>query len=306
VPVRLHPLFDEPAARPFAAMTYPHHVPDLLSASATGPIVAVAATDDAPAGLALAKLDGPEAALLSVLVRADLRRTGVGAALLGAIEDRVRELGATELVGVYPLGKDATPAVEALLARCGWGPAVPRMGLFTFGPTVPPGLLNLAWVRESPLPAGFAVVPWGALSEAEQRGVGALVKSDGLPAFADPFRTADEIDPRYSLALTLAGRVVGWLIVHRVTPTAVRVAILYADPRVVPPGLGRQVAGHFARMWAADSAAGKPSAVAWIVEGDNPFLRVCAGRMLRGMPFRLTRTVQRRKNVAAVAGRTMP
>lgn len=278
-------------------MTYPHHVPDLLAASAAGPTVAVAASDDRPAGLALAKLDGRDATLISVLVRHDLRRTGVARSLLTRVEEGVRELGAAELAGVFPLGKESTPAVEALLTRAGWEPAVPRMGLFTFGPAVPSGFLELSWVRESPLLPGFAVVPWGALSEAERREVSAFVAADGLPPFADPFRTADDIDPRYSLALTLGGRVVGWLIVHRVSPAAVRVAILYADPRVVPPGVGRQVAGQFGRMWAADAAAGKPTAITWIVEGDNPFLRVCAGRMLRGMPFTLTRTVRRRKNL---------
>lgn len=293
--VTLTLLVDEAAARPFAAMTYPHHLPDLLRASASGPVVAVGATDDSPCGLALAKLDGSTATLISVLVRSDHRRAGVGTALIAAVEAQARALGATELDGVYPLGKEATPAVEALLDKSGWGPAVPRMGLFTFGPAVPPGFLGLSWVTESPLPEGFTVVPWGALTEAEQRGVSEFVKADGLPSFADPYSHPEEIDPRYSLALTRAGRVVGWLIVHRVNPSTVRVAILYADPRAVPPGVGRQVAGHFGRMWAADNAAGRPSSIVWIVEGDNPFLRVCAGRMLRGMPFALTRTVRRRK-----------
>lgn len=297
MPATLTLLVDEAAARPFAAMTYPHHAPDLLRASATGPVVAVGASDDSPCGLALAKLDGRTLTLLSVLVRSDHRRTGVGAGLLAAVEGRARALGATELDGVYPLGKDATPAVEALLDRAGWGSAVPRMGLFTFGPQVPPGFLDVSWVVESPLPEGFAVVPWGSLTGAEQKGVSALVKADGLPSFADPYSHPEEIDPRYSLALTLAGRVVGWLIVHRVNPTVVRVAILYADARVVPPGVGRQVAGHFGRTWASDAAAGMPSSIVWIVEGDNPFLRVCAGRMLRGLPFTLTRTVRRRKQL---------
>jgi hypothetical protein len=278
-------------------MTYPHYAPTLLSATTDGPVVALGATDDEhqPCGLALAKLDGAEAVLLSVLVRPDCRRAGLGTSLVREIEARVRDRGATELSGIYPLGKDATPAVERVLTKCGWGGAVPRMGLFTFGPAVPPGLLDLSWIVESPLPDGFAVVPWGELTDTQKRGISAFVKADGLPPFADPFVCSDEIDPRYSLVLTLAGRIVGWLIVHRVSPTAVRVAILYADPRVVPPGLGRQVAGQFGRLWAADAGAGKPCTVAWVVEGDNPFLRVCAGRMLRSMPFTLTRTVRRRK-----------
>ncbi|HUR53373.1 MAG TPA: GNAT family N-acetyltransferase [Gemmataceae bacterium] len=299
MPARLLPIADEAAARPFAAMTYPYYAPDLLAASADGPVVAVGATDDdrRPCGLALAKVTGTDAALLSVLVQPDRRRAGLGTELVRAVEERVRERGAAELSGIYPLGKDATPAVERVLTKCGWGEAVPRMGLFTFGPVIPPGFLELSWVVESPLPEGFAVAPWGELTDAQRKGISEFVKADGLPAFADPFACPDEIDPRYSLVLTLAGRIVGWLIVHRVSPTAVRVAVLYADPRAVPPGLGRQVAGRFGRMWAADAAAGKPSVVTWIVEGDNPFLRVCAGRMLRGMPFTLTRTVRRRKRL---------
>ena len=66
---------------------------------------------------------------------------------------------------------------------------------------------------------------------------------------------------------------------------------------MVPSGLGRQVAGQFGRMWAADAAAGAPHTLTWIIEGANPFLRVCAGRMLRGMPVTLTRTVRRRKQL---------
>jgi hypothetical protein len=256
-------------------------------------VVAWGAVADAPCGLALAQLDGTEATLLSVSVIPEQRQQGFATRLLQSLEVRLRELGATTLTGTYPLGKPTTPAVERLLSRAGWGEAKPRMGLFTMGPAVPPGFLDLVWVKDTPFPDGYTVRTWGVLTPAERHAISTQVKAEQHPPFTDPFACTDEIDPRYSLILEHDGRVVGWLIVHRVSPTTVRVAILYADSRVVPPGVGRQLAGVFARMWAADP----PQLLTWIIEGENPFLRVCAGRMLRGMPFTLVRTVRRTKRL---------
>ena len=48
-----------------------------------------------------------------------------------------------------------------------------ELNLFTFGPAVPPGFLALSWVVPSPVPDGFAVRPWGELTDAERAGVSA-------------------------------------------------------------------------------------------------------------------------------------
>src|SRR5262245_33623251 len=116
----LTPLADRAAPTPLAGMTYPHYASNLLSDERGGPVVSDGATDPHPSGLVLARLSAAaEATLLSVLVKAPHRKQGIGTALVQAAEQLLRERGATVGSGTYPSGKESTPAVERVLAKCG-------------------------------------------------------------------------------------------------------------------------------------------------------------------------------------------
>jgi hypothetical protein len=83
-----------------------------------------------------------------------------------------------------------------------------------------------------------------------------------------------------------------------VSDAVIRTAILYADKRAVPPGVGLVFLGRTVRAVAADEDAGRPVTTTWVIEADNPFIRVCEGRMLRGVPHTLTRTARSEKSLA--------
>lgn len=283
MPVELTPLADRAAAIPFAGMTYPHFVPALLGVTPDGPAIAIGATDPEPCGLVLAQLQGSSAVVRSVLVKATHRKRGIGTELLKAAEDAARARGATELSGTYPAGKDATPAVERVLAKCGWDAPEPSMYLYTLPIETASAPRTALWLQPREWPAGFELVhlpevPREALDEVARR-----VESGEVPAIVSPFMDPDLIAPDLSFALIGGGRMAAWAVIHRVNGVY-RCTALYADPKAVPPGVGLQLLGRTYWQWLELVDGGDTSPVSFGIHAANPFLRVFQRRVLPSMP----------------------
>lgn len=291
-------LTDRGAALPFATMTYPHFIPDLLSVTPDGQFLAVgAARDGQPCGLAFAELTKGEGFLHSVLVRPEHRNTGTGTALVAAMEDRLRQSGARGVYGTYPEEAPGAPAVARMLAKCGWDPPAPRMSLFTLGPDGAP-FRTAPWFAARPLPDGYAIVPWVDLTPADHAAIADQVAAGKHMRFVDPTAYSGELVTRYSSALTSGGRVVGWLIGHRIGENAYRSSMLYVDPKNTPPGIGHYLLGHVLRMWSADADAGMRTTLSWGIDAQNPFLRVFRRKIAAYAPSLVeTRTVRSYKRL---------
>lgn len=281
--VELTPLTDRTAAVPFAGMTYPHYIPTLLGVTPDGPVVAIGATDRDPCGLVLAELHGDHAQLRSVLVKATHRNRGIGSMLVTAVEASLRARGAAGVSGTYPAGKDATPAVERTLAKCGWDAPQPSMYLFTLPIETAAAPRTAAWLQPREWPTGFDLVRWPdvppeAFDEAALR-----VESGEVPAIVSPFLDPDAIVPEYSFALMSGGRMAAWSVIHRVNGVY-RCTALYADPKAVPPGVGIQLLGRTYWQWLGLVDGGDRSPVSFGIHAANPFLRVFQRRVLPSMP----------------------
>jgi GNAT superfamily N-acetyltransferase len=285
-------LTERATAIPFAGMTYPHYLPHLLGVTPDGPVIAVGADISGPCGLVLARVSDGEGEVLSVLVRAEHRNKGIGTALVEAIEDRLRERGAAIVHGTYPTGKESTPAVERVLAKRGWDSPQPRMALFSIGPDVPPPIRTAPWFRPISLPEGFTLVNWTELSAAAKDTVARRVESGEVPLFVNPLVEEGKLDPRFSLGLLLHGEIVGWVIVHRTAEKVIRITGLYADSRVVPPGLGRSLLGEMLYRFIAVLDGGEQLVANWGIATANPFYRVYTRSILKYIPgYALTLTM---------------
>ena len=229
------------------AMTYPayRHLlslepqarhPELGEVRLVQPFGFRAVTGGRTVGLALA--EGPqagdparEAQLLSVYVRPEDRGRGIGASLVAAVEGAARGLGLTEVGAVYTTGKPGIRWMERILARRGWERPVPASLVVRFAPHK--GLESPAFGPALPrFQQGLEVFPWHQLTAAQEA---EMQRSNQERRWIEPALEPWKFDrlqlDSSSVGALHEGRVVGWVLNHRVMPGAVRfsASFMHAD-----------------------------------------------------------------------------
>jgi ribosomal protein S18 acetylase RimI-like enzyme len=204
-------------------LTFPLFRPRLCDPRRSAGLIAIGAPGPAgPVGLALAELPpgGGAAELLSVYVRPDQRRRGLGMALLRHLEEELHGRRCPAIHGTYMTSLPAAAAVEGLLAKGGWAPSARRM-LFLHA-RVEDGLAG-PWVKAYRLRDGDEIFPWAGLTAAER---GAILRqqaeSPWYPESLSPFQEEGMVDAATSVGIRRRGEVVAWMITHRLAPDLVR------------------------------------------------------------------------------------
>jgi GNAT superfamily N-acetyltransferase len=222
-----------PVYRHFLALRPAPRHPEQGDDQPVEPIGVVARVDGAVVGLALAELPigdtgdpdrGPE--VLSVFVRKEDRNRGIATALLAELQARVAGRGFGELKAVYMGGRPANAALERVLAKCGWSAPAVRTVTLRF---TPQGARNCPWYGRARLSKGDEIFPWTELRPEEREEIRRTqAAAIWIPPGLEPWRhDAHGFDPVSSLGLRHGGRVVGWVINHRVSPTTVRFTCSY-------------------------------------------------------------------------------
>lgn len=221
----------------------PRH-PELGDEVAVAPFGFVALENGRPLGLALAEVAQvaePEAQLLSVFVESGARRRGLATALVDAVEQSARERGAKEISAIYTTGKPSIGFMEQVFTRRGW--QAPQ-AISTSVRFKPDEALKSPAFDEGRLRAyarGLEIFPWSEVTAEELE---EMRRSDAEKRWIERGLSAlqykvDEVDPS-SVGARYKGRVVGWVINHRVIPDVVRWTVAYMRPdlsrraRVVP------------------------------------------------------------------------
>jgi GNAT superfamily N-acetyltransferase len=274
----------------FRLCTFPACEPLLHAASgAQGPIaIGLETADGAAAGLALASVDADGAAMLaSFFVQPSWRGRGFGRLLHHAFVEGCRARGVHHVTAVYMSGQASTPALEALLAQGGW--SAPEASMLVVHASLD-SIRHAPWIRAYPLPEGMEIVRWLDVTAAERE---ALIAWDARePWIAPDLRPFDheaDCEPHTSLALKRQGRVVGWVINHRVSDV-LRYTCSFMHPRL--QRLGRIVLLYneaVARMPAAGFSTGM-----WTVPMQHPAMVAFARRSMAPYATRFceTRRVQ--------------
>ena len=210
----------------YAGFTFPYFAAQ-LSALAPPNVVALALEDAGePAGLGLARVEpaAGTADVLSLFVAAPHRGQGWGTRLLAGLETAVRAAGARQIRVVYVAGA-GTPALEAVLRKCGWEPPVVRMILCK---TDAAHILHAPWIKSARLGPGLEMFPWRELPPEMRAWIQAREGTPGWhPPTLSPFKDEPYYDPETSLGLRSHGELAGWVITHRVIPGSLRYTTVF-------------------------------------------------------------------------------
>ena len=210
----------------------PRH-PELGEVRAIQPFAFVARRAGRSVGLALADAplerdDQAPPQLLSVFVRPEERRQGVGTALVAAVEEAARERGFKELAAVYTTGKPAIEWLDRIFSRQGWQPPEPGSLTVSFRPR---NALASPAFEERLLRAyarGLEIFPWSELTAEEEE---EMRRSNQERCWIEPSLEPWQFDPgrldSSSVGARYRRRVVGWVINHRIVPGLVRFSVSY-------------------------------------------------------------------------------
>lgn len=160
--------------------------------------------------------------ILSLFVAPEWRNAGVATGLVEAVERALRKAGFDRLKAVWMTGRPSIPVVERILEKRGWPAAVTRTISVRF---TPEEAARTPWFQRVKLPAGkFEIFPWSALTPGERDDI--RRSHEGEPWIAKGLEPWDSdsygFDPISSLGLRYEGRVVGWVINHRMSDDCVR------------------------------------------------------------------------------------
>jgi GNAT superfamily N-acetyltransferase len=223
------------AAQRFAAMTFPsyRHLlslqpsvrhPNENQPRTIQPFAIGATVEGRPAGLLIGELpvadnDPPE--ILSLFVDASHRRQGVATALVRAAEQEASRFGAGEIAAVYMTGKPSIEYVERIFATCGWTPPETRMVSVRF---TTESLTAAPWMNRFELGPEYEIFSWCDLLPEEREEL--IASQEKLGWIAHDLQPWDYEQSGYdretSVGVRYKGRVVGWVINHRLTDETIR------------------------------------------------------------------------------------
>lgn len=222
-------------AQRFQAMTFPayRHLlalqpcfrhPEENEPRLIQPVVIGAYESGEPVGLLVAELPvekGGEPELLSLFVPSDLRGRGIATALVERLETEVAARRFERLVAVYMTGKPSIEAVERIFQKREWQPPETRMVSVKFNLET---LAEAAWLRRYKLGPEYEIFPWAELRNEERDEIResheklGWIASDLLPW--DYEKTG--VEPLTSVGVRYKGKVVGWVLNHRLSEDTIR------------------------------------------------------------------------------------
>jgi ribosomal protein S18 acetylase RimI-like enzyme len=196
------------------------------------PLHAVAVTCNGEAvGLVLAHATPDESAaeIISLYVRRDHRGNGISRALLTGMERLLVRQGYKRMRLAFRSDWPGTPIVERRLRQLEWTLPEANLMLGKFSAVEAWENWQSSPVNQARLPDGLEIVGWSELSESEIGSLAAEEEGEYPGEFA-PLEALECIEPLASLALRHRGRIVGWIIAHRLDRQTVQYTRLHVDP----------------------------------------------------------------------------
>lgn len=165
--------------------------------------------------------------LASLFVKEEQRRQGIGSQLLAYLEAEFVKEGC---VAIYTEFSDDNPfreAVEKILSKRKWAPPTLYMlnCYYRVQEFHPPW-----WDRVHPLPETFQEFLWKDLKAEERKRLVHQAEQWTFHPSVSPIRQAETIEYQNSLGLRHEGKVVGWMMTHRVDADTIAYSALYIAP----------------------------------------------------------------------------
>lgn len=222
-------------ARKFQAMTFPayRHLlalrpcfrhPEENHPRQIQPLAIGAWESGEPAGLLVAELpleSGGDPELLSLFVTSERRREGIATALVERLEQEIEKRQFDKLLAVYMTGKPGIEAVERIFQKRRWQPPETRMVSVKFDLEK---LAEASWLRRYKLGPEYEIFPWVELGHDEREELRESHEKLGwIAADLLPWDYENtEIEPLTSVGVRYRGKVVGWVLNHRLSEDTIR------------------------------------------------------------------------------------
>ncbi|MFC0328659.1 GNAT family N-acetyltransferase [Paenibacillus sepulcri] len=162
------------------------------------------------------------AEVVSLFVKPNYRRMGIGTALLRQTEELLLRAGATRIRFVYYAGNRIKPAVEAFLQRNNGSPPVLEGKVYTADTRI----ADAPWLKKIELPQGLQSLLWRDLdSEAKNR----LREGGGFPRFLSPFKPNLQLEESNSLAMMAGEEISGWCMTYRIAEDTILYDSVYVQ-----------------------------------------------------------------------------
>ena len=204
-------------------------------AKPSNPLLASAALSNRQiAGAALAEIKNGMGAVISWLVAPELRRKGIGAQLLKAVENGLRE---KNCIGVCLNFRSDWPNRHAVARVCsglGWSEPAPVRYLYRSNASK---IASAPWLWNVTPDETFEVFPWSELTMEERADI--LTRQAESPWYSpelNPFQLSDRFEPINSLGVRFEGKVMGWMITHRTAPDTIQYTSLCLHPSLQGDG----------------------------------------------------------------------
>lgn len=203
------------AAPAFGALTFPLFKP--LVETLDPQCRAIGATlQGKPVGLVLAKMQRSkgEAEILSLYVRPEIRKHGLGTRMLEEMERTLARSGILKVIANYTPAHADEAALTRVLAKREWKAPAPSMLIVS---STLDKAASVPWLNPPPLGPQYDLFLWEDLSETETDELWASqVKRGWIPEDLVPF--GQEYDHRTSVGLRLNDQIVGWALTRMWDP----------------------------------------------------------------------------------------
>lgn len=179
-----------------------------------------------PVGLLLASFykHVKTAEVHSLRVQKDFPFTKIGSQLLARLEEELRLLRCLEVSISYESDNVNFKNLEQVLHACQWSePEKLQIHcLFEAAKFLP------EWIQKGYKPSpSYTAFPWNQLTQTDRKMLERNIEMGVIPAFVSPLKNEEVIEPINSLGLRCDGKVVGWMITHRIDDETICYKALY-------------------------------------------------------------------------------
>ena len=144
-----------------------------------------------------------------------------------------------------------------------------------------PHLLESLNKLQKNLPSTYQLFFWYKLSSTERRDLNERINQNASYQRYTPFIDEANIEPINSLGLRHNGRVIGWIITHRVAPTTVRYTRLFTDPDHNPFRRGMYLLTKSIQLHFDSCSVGEDTFATWEFNPDNTNMMNLVQRRLK-------------------------
>lgn len=193
-------------------------------------IIAFEATfNKVPVGLAVACIlsDILMGEIYSVYVDPHYRNQRIGSLLFARLKEEFKIHKCTYVNLIYPAKSTTTPFLQKILQNQGWK----DNGRFIIRCLFDGPIFNPPWLQKNyEFPSEIEEFPWSELNEKEKEFLKHQESQLTFPRYISPFgQNPSQIEHINSLGIRYKGKIIGWMITHRISQDTIRFSALYVQ-----------------------------------------------------------------------------